>query len=139
MQAFSKESLSLLEASSPIPEPGRSVLNCCCYLIQAFSSQQLAVTSPPNQLILIKKGSEEVSLPSPVVSPCGSNLLHLFSQPGPVTEVDGAIATDFFTVLSLAQHYTEDQWLNIQAFSMLRKWLLCYGGKGLNAPSSGTS
>ncbi|XP_062443897.1 AP-5 complex subunit zeta-1 isoform X2 [Rhea pennata] len=57
-------------------------------------------------------------------------------QPGPITEVDGAIATDFFTVLSLGQHYTEDQWLNMQAFSMLRKWLLCYGGEGLSTPNS---
>ncbi|KYO30733.1 AP-5 complex subunit zeta-1 isoform A [Alligator mississippiensis] len=57
-------------------------------------------------------------------------------QPGPVTEVDGSIATDFFTVLSLGQHYTEDQWLNMQAFSMLRKWLLCYGGEGASSPSS---
>ncbi|KAM9372683.1 AP-5 complex subunit zeta-1 [Phaethornis superciliosus] len=58
-------------------------------------------------------------------------------QPAPVTEVDGAIATDFFTVLSVGQHYTQDQWLNIQAFSMLRSWLLCYGAKGSNPPNSG--
>ncbi|NXW98387.1 AP5Z1 protein, partial [Larus smithsonianus] len=57
-------------------------------------------------------------------------------QPGPVTEIDGAIATDFFTVLSVGQYYTEDQWLNMQAFSMLRNWLLCYGAKGLKAPNS---
>ncbi|NXU73282.1 AP5Z1 protein, partial [Oreotrochilus melanogaster] len=58
-------------------------------------------------------------------------------QPGPVTEVDGAIATDFFTVLSVGQHYTQDQWLNVQAFSMLRNWLLCYGSKGSKPPNSG--
>ncbi|XP_021146074.2 AP-5 complex subunit zeta-1 isoform X2 [Columba livia] len=58
-------------------------------------------------------------------------------QPGPVTEVDGAIATDFFTALSVGQYHTEDQWLNVQAFSMLRNWLLCYGGKGLKTSNSG--
>ncbi|NXI59306.1 AP5Z1 protein, partial [Chloroceryle aenea] len=57
-------------------------------------------------------------------------------QPGPVTEVDGTIATDFFTVLSVGQYYTQDQWLNVQAFSMLRNWLLCYGGNGLKTPNS---
>lgn len=58
-------------------------------------------------------------------------------QPGPILEVDGAIATDFFTVLSVGQYYTEDQWLNMQAFSMLRKWLLCYGSDGTAGQNSG--
>lgn len=81
-------------------------------------------------------GSVEFSLPSHLASLWGSDLLYLFSQPGPVTEVDGAIATDFFTVLSVGQYYTQDQWLNVQAFSMLRNWLLCYGSK---TPNSGTN
>ncbi|XP_053132169.1 AP-5 complex subunit zeta-1 isoform X2 [Hemicordylus capensis] len=57
-------------------------------------------------------------------------------QPGPITEVDGTVATDFFTVLSVGQYYTEDQWLNMQAFSMLRKWLLCFGNDGTATPNS---
>ncbi|NWH84316.1 AP5Z1 protein, partial [Aegithalos caudatus] len=58
-------------------------------------------------------------------------------QPAPITEMDGAVATDFFTVLSVAQNYTQDQWLNVQTFSMLRNWLLCYGGKELNTLNAG--
>ncbi|XP_013919201.1 PREDICTED: AP-5 complex subunit zeta-1 [Thamnophis sirtalis] len=57
-------------------------------------------------------------------------------QPGPITEVDGTVATDFFTVLSVGQNYTEDQWLNMQAFSMLRKWLLCYRSDTTSNPNS---
>ncbi|NXF16725.1 AP5Z1 protein, partial [Rhodinocichla rosea] len=60
-------------------------------------------------------------------------------QPAPITEVDGAVATDFFTVLSVAQHYTQDQWLNVQTFSMLRNWLLCYGGKELDTLNPGAT
>ncbi|XP_028646911.1 AP-5 complex subunit zeta-1 [Erpetoichthys calabaricus] len=47
-------------------------------------------------------------------------------QPVPITEVDGTVAADFFTVLCLGQSYTEDQWMNMHAFSMIRKWLLSY-------------
>ncbi|XP_057604861.1 AP-5 complex subunit zeta-1 [Hippopotamus amphibius kiboko] len=57
-------------------------------------------------------------------------------QPGPVTEVDGAVATDFFTVLSTGQCFTEDQWLNVQAFSMLRAWLLHGGPAGSGGPGA---
>ncbi|XP_066456688.1 AP-5 complex subunit zeta-1 [Eleutherodactylus coqui] len=44
-----------------------------------------------------------------------------------ISELDGAIATDFFTVLNHSQNYTEDQWMNVQGFSTLRHWLLHYG------------
>ncbi|KAG8551995.1 hypothetical protein GDO81_004370 [Engystomops pustulosus] len=51
-------------------------------------------------------------------------------QPSQISEVDGAISTDFFTVLNHSQNYTEDQWMNIQGFSTLRRWLLHYGVGG---------
>ncbi|XP_029389727.1 AP-5 complex subunit zeta-1 isoform X2 [Mus pahari] len=57
-------------------------------------------------------------------------------QPGPITEVDGAVASDFFTVLSTGQHFTEDQWVNMQAFSMLRKWLLHSGPEDPGSPDA---
>ncbi|XP_067858992.1 AP-5 complex subunit zeta-1 isoform X2 [Heptranchias perlo] len=53
-------------------------------------------------------------------------------QPASILEVDGAVAGDFFTVLSIGQYYTEDQWMNMHSFSMIRKWLQWTGASGVN-------
>lgn len=51
---------------------------------------------------------------------------HLVRQPPPITELDGTVSGDFFTVLCVGQGFTEDQWMNVYSFSMLRHWLLAY-------------
>uniref|UniRef100_A0A8C1Y9R5 Adaptor related protein complex 5 subunit zeta 1 n=1 Tax=Cyprinus carpio TaxID=7962 RepID=A0A8C1Y9R5_CYPCA len=48
-------------------------------------------------------------------------------QPAPLTEVDGVVTGDFFTVLCLGQSYTEDQWMNMYTFSMIKSWLCALG------------
>ena len=40
-----------------------------------------------------------------------------------VTEVDGALCQDFFTLLNLSVYYSDDQLLNIHSFSVLRSLL----------------
>nr|XP_057905218.1 AP-5 complex subunit zeta-1 isoform X1 [Doryrhamphus excisus] len=47
-------------------------------------------------------------------------------QPQPITEMDGTVSGDFFTVLCVGQGFTEDQWMNVYSFSMLRHWLLTF-------------
>ncbi|XP_061702022.1 AP-5 complex subunit zeta-1 isoform X2 [Syngnathoides biaculeatus] len=47
-------------------------------------------------------------------------------QPLPIAELDGTVSGDFFTVLCVGQGFTEDQWMNVYAFSMLRHWLLTF-------------
>ncbi|XP_067911904.1 AP-5 complex subunit zeta-1 [Heterodontus francisci] len=54
-------------------------------------------------------------------------------QPASILEVDGAVAGDFFTVLSIGQYYTEDQWLNMHSFSMIRRWLQWFGASRVNS------
>ncbi|XP_052408125.1 AP-5 complex subunit zeta-1-like isoform X2 [Carassius gibelio] len=51
-------------------------------------------------------------------------------QPAPLTEVDGVVTGDFFTVLCVGQSYTEDQWMNMYTFSMIKSWLLTYDTDG---------
>ncbi|XP_041863698.1 AP-5 complex subunit zeta-1 isoform X2 [Melanotaenia boesemani] len=47
-------------------------------------------------------------------------------QPVPIAELDGTTSGDFFTVLCVGLGFTEDQWMNVYSFSMLRHWLLTY-------------
>uniref|UniRef100_A0A8C6S6J7 Adaptor related protein complex 5 subunit zeta 1 n=1 Tax=Neogobius melanostomus TaxID=47308 RepID=A0A8C6S6J7_9GOBI len=47
-------------------------------------------------------------------------------QPGPIAELDGTVSGDFFTVLCVGLSFTDDQWMNVYSFSMLRNWLLTY-------------
>ncbi|KAM9780524.1 LOW QUALITY PROTEIN: AP-5 complex subunit zeta-1 [Neosynchiropus ocellatus] len=49
-------------------------------------------------------------------------------QPVPIAELDGSVSGDFFTVLCVGQGFTEDQWMNVYSFSMLRHWLLTFHG-----------
>ncbi|XP_051571725.1 AP-5 complex subunit zeta-1-like isoform X2 [Myxocyprinus asiaticus] len=61
-------------------------------------------------------------------------------QPAPLTEVDGVVTGDFFTVLCVGQSYTEDQWMNMYTFSMIKSWLLTYDMDGTtNAESDDRS
>ncbi|KAL2100729.1 hypothetical protein ACEWY4_002490 [Coilia grayii] len=57
-------------------------------------------------------------------------------QPVPVTEVDGTVAGDFFTVLCVGHSFGEDQWMNMYTFSMIRKWLLTYDTEGTSGGES---
>lgn len=52
--------------------------------------------------------------------------LCFFCQPAPIAELDGTVSGDFFTVLCVGQGFTDDQWMNVYSFSMLRHWLLTY-------------
>ncbi|XP_034534598.1 AP-5 complex subunit zeta-1 isoform X2 [Notolabrus celidotus] len=47
-------------------------------------------------------------------------------QPVPIAELDGAVSGDFFTVLCVGQGFTDDQWMNVYSFSLLRHWLLAH-------------
>lgn len=62
-------------------------------------------------------------------------------QPAVVTELDGTVSGDFFTVLCVGQSFTDDQWMNVYTFSMLRHWLLTYHAvsNGNSTADAGTS
>uniref|UniRef100_A0A8C1ES97 Adaptor related protein complex 5 subunit zeta 1 n=1 Tax=Cyprinus carpio carpio TaxID=630221 RepID=A0A8C1ES97_CYPCA len=57
-------------------------------------------------------------------------IMTLLSDLTPLTEVDGVVVGNFFTVLCVGQSYTEDQWMNMYTFSMIKSWLLTYDTDG---------
>ncbi|XP_058509817.1 AP-5 complex subunit zeta-1 isoform X1 [Solea solea] len=60
-------------------------------------------------------------------------------QPVPIAELDGTVSGDFFTVLCVGQGFTEDQWMNVFSFSMLRHWLLTYHSVPSGVPITDTA
>lgn len=64
-------------------------------------------------------------------------ILHVFCQPTPITELDGTVSGDFFTVLCVGQGFTDDQWMNVYSFSMLRHWLLTYHSSSNSTADTG--
>ena len=111
----------------PGPRPRDAVRS----LRSGGAREQGRVVSPSAHVLASYEGAPAVLGPSaPADLPCPL-------QPGPVTEVDGTVATDFFTVLSTGQRFTEDQRLNVQAFSMLRAWLLQAGPAHPSATDAG--
>lgn len=66
------------------------------------------------------------------------NWLQSLHQPAPLMEVDGVVTGDFFTVLCVGQSYTEDQWMNMYSFSMIKSWLLTYDTDGTTNTESGS-
>ncbi|KAG8145724.1 putative Protein KIAA0415-like protein [Naja naja] len=117
--------VKILEGRLPEDQSARPLLPI---LSKVISSAPLSLNE--DQINLISKRMVDwlryASLQQGVAPATGGFFNPRGKQPGPITEVDGTVATNFFTVLSVGQNYTEDQWLNMQTFSMLRKWLLCY-------------
>lgn len=67
-----------------------------------------------------------------------NNNIESSHQPPPLMEVDGVVTGDFFTVLCVGQSYTEDQWMNMYTFSMIRSWLLTFDAGGTSNAESGS-
>ncbi|XP_074647324.1 AP-5 complex subunit zeta-1-like [Tubulanus polymorphus] len=66
---------------------------------------------------LLKASLEEAS------NPYKRNFFGKSDQPSTVTEIDGSLNRDFFTILNVGKYYTDDQLLNVHSFSVLKVWL----------------
>uniref|UniRef100_A0A669CJH9 Adaptor related protein complex 5 subunit zeta 1 n=1 Tax=Oreochromis niloticus TaxID=8128 RepID=A0A669CJH9_ORENI len=91
--------------------------------------------SEGNQMTLVSKKLVDWLRYASVMQGVGTSSGGFFTgprsrQPVPIAELDGSVSGDFFTVLCVGQGFTEDQWMNVYSFSMLRHWLLTYHSTG---------
>uniref|UniRef100_A0A670JGD9 Adaptor related protein complex 5 subunit zeta 1 n=1 Tax=Podarcis muralis TaxID=64176 RepID=A0A670JGD9_PODMU len=135
VEAFGQRVVKVLEGRLPEGQNARHLLPLLSKIISF-----LPMSLNEDQINLLSKRMVDwlryASVQQGVPQSSGGFFNPRARQPGPIMEVDGTATTDFFTVLSVGQYYTEDQWFNMQAFSMLRKWLLCYGSNGASSPNS---
>uniref|UniRef100_A0A3B5MVW0 AP-5 complex subunit zeta-1 N-terminal TPR domain-containing protein n=1 Tax=Xiphophorus couchianus TaxID=32473 RepID=A0A3B5MVW0_9TELE len=125
------------ERASPKVTSGRkeapqySVFTVTCDSYPSFS--------PPEHVTILNKKFVDWLRYASILQGGGASLGGFFTgprsrQPLPTAELDGSVSGDFFTVLCVGQGFTEDQWMNVYSFSMLRHWLLTY-----HSVSSGNS
>ncbi|XP_065283849.1 AP-5 complex subunit zeta-1-like isoform X1 [Dermacentor albipictus] len=85
-------------------------------------------------------GVSSVTGPSPSSTATGSSRFRRSESAQSVSELDGVVSQETFTVLTSAKFYTGDQWLNGAVFSVLGVWLrravsLCYTDETLVSAS----
>jgi len=116
VQSVSSQDPTLRSSSIP------SIVQCARLSPNSFTSSQ--IKSIESQLIQFLKHASLVSdVPK---QSTGFFKIGSTSTAAPVTELDGSVAIEFFTVLNNSQFYTEDQVFNIYSFSMLYTWLNLY-------------
>uniref|UniRef100_A0A4W4DLY7 AP-5 complex subunit zeta-1 n=1 Tax=Electrophorus electricus TaxID=8005 RepID=A0A4W4DLY7_ELEEL len=143
-------------ASVVLSQAGRKedLLPLCQHLLRSLESRQPEIQPPKHTLPILSKmftfsslllSEDQVNLVSrkladwlryasvhqgASISSGGFFTSPRTRQPALMTEVDGAVAGDFFTVLCVGQNYTDDQWMNMYTFSMVKSWLLTYNTEG---------
>ncbi|EFA85102.1 hypothetical protein PPL_02099 [Heterostelium album PN500] len=128
----SEESASLLVGNIPLivqsismqdpvlrPFSMPSLLICARYFNDSISNSQ--IKSIETQLSQYLSHASLVS--DQKQSSTGFFKIGASTGASPVTELDGSVSIEFFTVLNNAQVYTEDQSFNIYSFSLLYTWL----------------
>ncbi|KAN0032960.1 hypothetical protein ACTFIV_006902 [Dictyostelium citrinum] len=116
------------------------------FLVQSISSQDPITRSASMPSLAISARYHSNSLTNLHIKPIETQLIQFLSHASlisdqkqtstgffskisntsaiPVTELDGSVSIEFFTVLNNSTSYTEDQTFNIYSFSILYTWLI---------------